>query len=320
MPSITAHLIHLYVAWILNAKATAASPQKTLQSMHDTYLRPKSHNPPQTLGPDVSVERVDVNDWPLYRVSPTTTTTTKAQGERDAMLYIHGGSFYKEIFSQHWSFVAQVVKDTGLDVLVPIYPLLPRPAATAAQLAQGFMEIIRLSTQRVVCIAGDSAGGMLSLATAQQLPKKYPDLASQLQSLILISPVVDISLSHPEVRKLEAVDPMLAIDGIRELTKYLAGGLPMNDPVTSPLFGEIDRLPPTMLLSGTHDMLCSDARRLSAKVQGKGTENGLPGSFQSDRFTYVEKPDMIHVYPLLPHPEGAEAREMIMHFVKKHMS
>lgn len=314
MASFSARLVRLYISWIRNPKAIHSSALKTRDTIQNLFLRPASYNPPQSLPSGISIDRVDVNDWPLYRVS-----SSESKDERDAMLYIHGGAWYKEIDPQHWAFIIQAAKETGLDVLVPIYPLVPRPAATAARLAEGFMEVFRLSPQRIVCIAGDSAGGMLALVAAQQLRKRQPKLADQLKSLVLISPALDTTFSHPELSILDKDDPWLATEGIKVVTPHLAAGLPADDPLVSPLFGDIEGLPPTMLLSGTHDILCSDARRLSAKYQGKDIEQGLPGSYQSDRFTFIEKPEMIHVYPILPHAEGAEARELIMHFIKKHV-
>jgi acetyl esterase/lipase len=289
--------------------------------MRSLYLRPQSFSPPKSLGHGISIDRIDLNDWPLYRVSASgSDSSSKSSETRAAMVYIHGGAFYREILGPHWKFLAQVARETGLDILVPIYPLIPRPTATADRLAQGFMDICRLSTQPVVCIGGDSAGGMLAIATAQQLQKNDHELAARVRCVVLISPCLDTSLSHPELFEMEKNDPWLAVDGMKVLMPYLSGGLPMDDPRVSPLHGEIEGLPPVMMLAGTHDMICSDARRLSAKYQGKGTDRGVPGSFHNDKLTYIEYPEMIHVYPLLPHAEGAEARGFIMDFIRQHIA
>lgn len=318
MPSLSSWIVRLFIIWIRRSKVTYSNAQKTIKSIEDFHLRPESFSPPRSLGMDISVSRNDLTEWPLYRVSATTSTTRALKAERGAVLYIHGGAFYREMTKQHWQFTAEIARGTGLDVLVPIYPLIPRPGATAAKLAQGLMRICQLSTQPIVCVAGDSAGGMLALSTAQQLQIHHSDLFARLRSLVLISPVLDNSLAHPEVQELVKVDPWLGIDGLRVLTEDLTAGLAIDDPIVSPLFGNIEGLPPVLMFAGTHDMLCSDARRLSAKYQGHGTERGLPGSFQNEKLTFVEKPGMIHVYPLLPHPEGAEARELMMHFINRH--
>jgi acetyl esterase/lipase len=206
---------------------------------------------------------------------------------------------------------------TLLLVLIPIYPLIPRPTATADKLTAGFVDICLLSSHPITAIAGDSAGATLALATAQRLRNKHPSLADRLRSLVLISPVLDCGLDHPEVLRVEKDDPCLGIAGLQSLTAKLAGGFDIKDPLVSPLFGDIKGLPPVLLLSGTLDLLNADARRFKSRFQGKSVDEATPGGADIEGLTYVEAKDMIHVYPLLPHTEGAEARELIASFIKR---
>ncbi|KAF9764335.1 hypothetical protein IL306_002822 [Fusarium sp. DS 682] len=317
MPSITASLVSLYIKWILQSKVLFDSADNTLKSLQDLYIRPQDFHPPTNLGSDIFIDRVDVHEWPLYRLSTQPPSSTKEP--RNALLYIHGGAFFREIHNQHWNFTAQVARETDLDVLIPIYPLLPRPGATAQKLTAGLIDICRLSKQPVVSIAGDSAGGMLALSTCQKLRDTQPELATQVRSLILISPVLDCALDHPEVVRLAETDPWLGLNGLRAIIPMLAGDLPPKHPIVSPLFGDIENLPPVLLLSGTHDMLCADARRLKSKFASRDIDEALPGGVEMDRFVYIEKEAMIHVWPALPHPEGAEGRKTIIHFINKHL-
>ncbi|KAF4342886.1 alpha beta-hydrolase [Fusarium beomiforme] len=317
MPSITATLVSLYVKWVLQSKVLFDSPDNTLKSLNDLHIRPKDFHPPTNLGLDIFIDRVDVHDWPLYRLSTEDPSFKKEP--RKALLYIHGGAFFREIHTQHWRLTAQVARETDLDVLIPIYPLLPRPGATAQKLAAGLIDICRLSKQPVVSVAGDSAGGMLALSTCQQLRDTQPELAAQVRSLILISPVLDCALEHPEVVRLAEVDPWLGLNGLRAIMPILAGDLPVKNPIVSPLFGDMANLPPILLLSGTHDMLCADARRLKSKFAGGDVDEAPAGSVEMDRFVYIEKEAMIHVWPALPHPEGAEGRKTIIHFINMHL-
>ncbi|OBS28367.1 hypothetical protein FPOA_02306 [Fusarium poae] len=318
MPSITASIVTFYIKWIRQSKAIMGSPENIRNALQEGYVRPQEFTPPTNLGTDILIDRVDVHDWPLYKVTAHKSSTDN--NVHKALLYVHGGSFFRDIVSQHWNLTAQIARETGLDVLIPIYPLVPRPGATAQKLAAGLLDVFRLSETPIVSIAGDSAGGMLAMVAAQQLRDKEPELFSKVKSLVLISPVVDLGLDHPEVVRLEQIDPWLAIDGLREvIIPKLAADLPIKDPIVSPLYGSIENLPPTLLLCGTCDMLCADSRRLKSKFTGKDVNEALPGSTETDGFIYVEKEDMIHVWPLLPHPEGAEGRELIMHFVNRYL-
>jgi acetyl esterase/lipase len=317
MPSITASFVSFYIKWVRQTKVVYDSAENTLKLLHESYIRPQDFHPPTNLGSDIIIDRVDLNEWPLYQISATAPSSENEP--RKALLYIHGGAFFREITAQHWNLAAQIARETGLNVLVPIYPLLPRPGATAQKLAAGLVEICRTSKQPIVSICGDSAGGMLALSSTQQLRDTEPELFAKVDSLILISPVLDVGLDHPEVLRLSEVDPWLGINGLRSITPMLAADLPLKHPIASPLYGSIENLPPTLLLSGTYDMLCADARRLKSKFTGKDIDEALAGGIETDRFVYLEKEEMIHVWPLLPHPEGAEGRKLIIHFINKYL-
>jgi acetyl esterase/lipase len=320
MSSWSAAGVRLYIEWIRRSKVTFGNAEKTRKSIKDLYIHPQSFFPPADLGHDIVVERIDLNEWPLYRVSSRHALEKESSDEsRHAMVYIHGGAFFREIDQAHWKFIAQAARETGLDILVPIYPLIPRPTATAKQIVSGLVKICLLSKQPVIGIAGDSAGGSMALAAMQHMHDILPDLAAQIRFLVLISPVLDCALDHPEVVRLDKTDPWLGVDGLRVLTPLWAAGLSTTDPLVSPLYGDIAHLPPLLLLCGTADMLCADARRLSARFQGEDVSKCVPGSIELENFTYVEHADMIHVYPLLPHWEGAQARKLIVAFISKQL-
>jgi acetyl esterase/lipase len=316
MASWSASAIRFYIQYIRRSKAIFGSAKAITEHIEETHLHPQNFSPPTNLGSDLAIKRIDIDSRPLYCLS--STSNLSQQAPRRAILYLHGGSFYKEIDPLHWKLVAQLARETKLDVLVSIYPLLPRPTATAAQVVQGLVDLCRMSSHEVVCVAGDSAGGNLALATVQHLQKVAPDAARKLKALVLISPVLDAALNHPEAIRLAQHDPWLALEGLREVVApKWAAGLPIKDYRVSPLHGKIDDLPPVLLLCGTADLLCADARRLSARFQGKSVDEIVEGSAEAKGFTYIEYPDMVHVYPILPIWEGGEARKQIVEFIKK---
>lgn len=312
--------VRLYVEYIRRSKQLLGNAQKTREAIQEVYNHPSSFSPPRNAGSDVVIKREDVNDWPLYQVSlrPAPGKPLSKNPQR-AMLYLHGGAFFREIDPTHWQFIFHIARTTGLNVFVPIYPLLPRPAATAQHMIPALVDLCRLIKHDIVNITGDSAGGCLALATAQHMRDVAPALAAKVTSLVLISPVLDMTFNHPEIERLDKIDPWLALEGLRVLTPLWSAGLSASDPMVSPLFGDIERLPPVLQLAGTDDILSADARRLSAKFQGRNVNECAPGSVQSEHFTYIEAPHMIHVYPLLPHWEGRQARDLIMEFIQGHL-
>ena len=284
------------------------------QYIDSLFIRPRRFSPPEDLGPGVNIDRVDIDEWPLYLISTSSATAGPA------LLYCHGGDFVNEIVSLHYKLAAQIARDTRLVVFIPIYPLVPRGKATFEWVVKGLCDIV--TQTNIISIAGDSAGGTLALLTMQRLIRKQPLVASRVKSLILISPLLDCTLNHPQTRKLESIDPWLGVDGLRLASEEFSGGLELSDPRASPLFGDIADLPATLLMSGTRDLRCADARRLSARFRHGDTtekaEEWISGSVELEGFKYVEAQDMLHVWPLTASPEGAEARELIMEFVKSH--
>jgi hypothetical protein len=99
-------------------------------------------------------------------------------------------------------------------VLVPIYPLVPQPTATAEQVVAGINRIMSRLKQPIFSLASESVGGTLAMFVAQHLSRIGSDLASRLQSLVLISSRLDCTVSHPEAETLEANEPRLATVGL----------------------------------------------------------------------------------------------------------
>jgi len=78
-----------------------------------------------------------------------------------------------------------------------------------------------------------------------------------------------------------------------------AGELSLDDPRVSPLLGDLSALPPTELYVGDRDITVADCRLLRDKAP-------------AGRVLYHEQPGAVHVYPLLPVPEGRAARKDVV--------
>ncbi|HEV3395142.1 MAG TPA: alpha/beta hydrolase, partial [Xanthobacteraceae bacterium] len=87
------------------------------------------------------------------------------------VLYLHGGAYVLDIISAHWNMVARLVRYTGCLAVVPLYPLAPEHTwQDAFGLVVPLYEslVARLGRENVI-VMGDSAGGGMALALAQQL-------------------------------------------------------------------------------------------------------------------------------------------------------
>ena len=184
---------------------------------------------------------------------------------------------------------------------VPIYPLVPRPEATAlnvvSRIADIAAELVAERGGENVVLLGDSAGGTIALSVAQLLRDRGVPAP---RDIVLISPVIDMRFTDPEIYRIEPWDPWLDVPGPRAAGERWRGGLDITDPLVSPAFGALTGIGHLSLFTGTRDITHADAITLEAKAA------------REDHSLTVHRADgMIHVYPLLPFREGEAAREAI---------
>lgn len=250
--------------------------------------------------------------WPVWEFTPRTFLPSTT------ILYFHGGAYVREAVSPHWVLVEQLLRDVPARVVFPRYALAPgtsgggaggqdpesAPTPTSAQVtvttaAALIAEWTRMLGSQEVVVMGDSAGAGLALAAVQHLRDQgSPELPRE---LVLISPWLDLTMSDPEQAGLERGDPLLARPGLAEAGRIYAGELGTEHPFASPLFGSMADLPPMVVLSSTGDLLLPDSRRLVAAARAAGV-----------KVSYDEQPGLFHDFALLPVPEGARARDLVV--------
>lgn len=218
-------------------------------------------------------------------------------------LYLHGGAYILDLQSMQWAMAAGLLDRLGGDVVAPIYPLGPEQGwrDTLEAVERIYLDLANEKGGGEIVVFGDSAGGGLALALAQRLRDAGLPLPS---SLVLFSPWLDIGVSGNDQPALEERDPALSIAFLREAGQLWAGDLSPNDPHVSPLFGDQHGLPPTIMFSGTRDILDSDALRLAAL---------------NPAIDHRHYRNMIHVWPCAPIPEAKRALDEAASFVRQHL-
>lgn len=297
-PSLQTRLIIHLVLPLRGGRRRFSSPERTARHISASAKRAHRHVPPRRLARRVLVRRHEQEGWPVYELS-----APGAGGPARVLLYLHGGAYISQIDRPHWRLAAQLARGTPSRCLVPIYPLgssagAARVVASTARIAA---RLIEANGPEAVVIAGDSAGGGLALAAAQEL--RDQDLIPA--RILLISPWLDVATDRPEQAALEGHDAMLAASGLRDAGRAYAAGLPLDDPRVSPLNGDLRRLPPITVFTGTRDILNPDSRRLAEQCSAAGTECEL-----------VEGAGLPHVYPLMPTPEGRAARRRMIELLR----
>jgi epsilon-lactone hydrolase len=228
----------------------------------------------------------------LNEISPKTTP-------QRVIIYLHGGGYVNAIAKQHWQLIEQLCIESHARVLVPRYGLAPHHDVDDALkfLTQVFEYAKSLDLE--IVMAGDSAGGGLALAAIQQL-----GLHAEVSRLVLISPWLDSDFSNPKLDEVLKHDPWLMPESLRKIAAVWSGEGNHQDERVSPVRAEVAGLPKTLLMIGTWDVLLFDARWFLEKARSAGVD-----------ISYTELEEALHVYPLLPTPEGQIARAQILDFI-----
>jgi len=218
------------------------------------------------------------------------------------VLYLHGGGFVGDVDSFHWWYAASLARASQARFVVPAYPLAPTHTWRDSHppLLRLF-EQLAVESPHGVTLMGDSAGGGLALALAQQIAQQP---GPQPTRLVLVAPWVDLAGDTPGTEEARAQDPWLKLTKLQLYGEWWAGDDDVHRPEVSPLHGDFGGLPPTLVLCGTRDLLLPQVRETVRRAAEAGVT-----------VTYREEPRLIHVYPVLPVPEARAARREIAAFV-----
>lgn len=223
------------------------------------------------------------------------------------VVYLHGGAYVQGFTKLHWSFITQMIESTHCTVIAPDYPLAPQYTYKATfELVISVYKQVTVNTDPAnIILMGDSSGGGLALAIAQQLKK---DNVSQPAQIILLSPWLDITLSNREIEALDSRDPSLGIKGLLMAGRAYAGDTDPYHFLLSPIYGSLEGLGFISVFAGTNEILVADTRKLKQIADAKG----IP-------FRYFEYPGMIHAWMLLGFPESRTARKQIFELIDEHI-
>jgi phosphinothricin tripeptide acetyl hydrolase len=241
---------------------------------------------------DVKIEAVTAPDRPGEWLRPP---AARSDG---ALLYLHGGGYVIGSPRSHRHLAAAIARSAGLPALLLDYRLAPEhpfPAALEDAVAAFEWLLARgIAPERIV-LAGDSAGGGLTVATLLALrDRQLPGAGGG----VCISPWVDLTCSGATYTTKKDADPIVTSESITMMARaYIGGGDPRR-PLVSPLFADLRGLPPLLVQVGSEEVLLDDARGLGERARAAGVD-----------VTIREWPTMIHVWhwflPMLTEAERA---------------
>lgn len=201
------------------------------------------------------------------------------------VLFFHGGAFIIGSPVGHRKFSDRLSRLCNAAVLSVNYRMLPehprRVSTTDAQLAYQWI-IENSPTEKKNCefliVSGDSAGGnfafMLS-SWSKYIKLRRPD------AVIGFSPTLDSTMSSPTVKENRKSDKILgpSLGKLSLLPRpfqlWLALLLMRTNPSSpdiSPLFYDLNDLPPTLIQASHNEMLVGDAVRYANKATAVGSD------------------------------------------------
>jgi epsilon-lactone hydrolase len=227
------------------------------------------------------------------------------------VLYLHGGGYCTGSLGTHRHLAGRIALATGSTAVTVEYRLAPEhplPAALADAVA-AYDELNSLGhAPEGTAIAGDSAGGGLTVATLLALRdtgRPRPCAAA------CLSPWVDLTLSAPSYASVGEGDPMVSKSGLETFAEAYLGGVSARDPRASPLFADLGGLPPIRIDVGEREVLLDDSVRLADRIVASGGE-----------VTLARWAEMIHVFQAFPgalDPEAGESVAAIGEFLAGHL-
>ncbi|MBW2087206.1 MAG: alpha/beta hydrolase, partial [Deltaproteobacteria bacterium] len=252
---------------------------------------------------DIRCESVQAGSMPAeWIIAP------EAANDR-VILYLHGGGYVIGSINTHREMGSHISRAAEARVLMIEYRLAPEhpfPAAVEDAVAAYRWLVGEGLDPAQIVIAGDSAGGGLTVATLVALRDEGDLLPA---AAVCLSPWVDLEGIGQSMSAKAEADPLVQRDGIIEMARAYLGGTDARTPLAAPLYADLTGLPPVLIQVGTSETLLDDSTRLAERFRKAGVD-----------VTFEPWEDMIHVWQFFASilPEGQEAINRIGSFVKQH--
>lgn len=191
---------------------------------------------------------------------------------REAILYLHGGGYVIGSLATVRPMASQLALDARARVLTIDYRLAPEhphPAALDDALAAYRWLLDEGLKPAQLAIAGDSAGGGLTVATLVALRDRALDRPA---AAVCFSPWTDLSLSGASLDANAATDPQVQRWLLTEMAGHYLAGHDPRDPLVSPLYAELHGLPPLLIHAGRAEALIDDAVGLARAASDAGVD------------------------------------------------
>ena len=251
---------------------------------------------------DVTREPVDAGGVPAEWIAAPGTDADRV------IYYLHGGGYAIGSINTHREMISRLSRASGARALAIDYRLAPEhpfPAAIEdATTAYRWLLSTGVDPARIV-IAGDSAGGGLTVATLVSLRDAGDPLPA---AAVCLSPWVDMEGTGDSMTTQAEADPMINREDVLEGARAYLNGAGPRTPLASPIHADLSGLPPLLIHVGTAEVLLDDSTRLAERARSAGVD-----------VTLEPWDDMIHVFQFFASrlPEAQQAIDRIGQFMRE---
>lgn len=231
----------------------------------------------------------------------------KEERRSGAVLYLHGGGYTCGDLEYAKGFSSTLAAECGVRVFCAAYRLAPETRFPGAvdDAEESYRYLLSKGyTPEQICLCGESAGGGLIYALCLRLKERGLPLPC---GIIAISPWVDLTASGESYVTNKDADPSLTEELLRFYAKCYADDV--RAPEVSPLFAELDGLPPSLIFVGGDEILLDDSKRMHEKLLQSGCKSQL-----------VIAPERWHAYVLYMLNENMSDFDTINQFLSRVMA
>lgn len=231
----------------------------------------------------------------------------KEERRSGAVLYLHGGGYTCGDLEYAKGFASTLAAECGVRVFCVAYRLAPETRFPGAvdDAEESYRYLLSKGyTPEQICLCGESAGGGLIYALCLRLKERGLPLPC---GIIAISPWVDLTASGESYVTNKDADPSLTEELLRFYAKCYADNV--RAPEVSPLFAELDGLPPSLIFVGGDEILLDDSKRMHEKLLQSGCKSQL-----------VIAPERWHAYVLYMLSENMSDFDTINQFLSRVMA
>ena len=256
----------------------------------------------------VKSEAMTVNGVQAYLVTPQ---VIPPENRNRLLIHVHGGCYVLsggEAGTTEAIYMAGFGRFKVLSIDYRRPPEFPYPAALDDGIAV-WKAAMKMAEPKNMAIFGTSAGGALTLSMVLRAKQEQLPLPG---AIAPGTPMSDLTKTGDSFYTNFMVDNVLVgSDGRCDaMARLYANGHDLKDPMLSPVYGDMRGFPPTLLTTGTRDLLLSNTVRVHRKLRQAGVEAELH---------VYEGQSHAHYMRSSTAPETREAFEEIARFFDKHL-